>query len=50
MKVRHRLLVVSGDRSLRHAERLHAIRAGVVGDVVVELVSRYHPHGDGEAP
>lgn len=43
-------LVVGGDGGLGHSQRLHAVCAGVVGDVVVELVSGYHPRGDGEAP
>lgn len=50
VQVRCPFLAVTGDCSLGHAERLHAVGAGVVGDVVVQLVSRYHPRGDGEAP
>lgn len=50
MQVRHPFLVVSGNRSLGHAQRLHAVCAGMIGDVVVELVSCYHPRGNGKAP
>lgn len=50
MVVRRPFLVVSVDCGLGHSERLHAIRAGVIGDVTVQLVSRYHSRGDGEAP
>lgn len=50
MQVRHSFLVVSGDCSLGHTEWLHAVGAGVVSDVVVELVSCYHSRGYGEAP
>ena len=50
MQVRCPFLAVSCDCSLGHAEWFHAIGAGVVSDVVVELVSCYHPCGDGEAP
>lgn len=46
----HPLLAVSTDRCLRHAQRLHTIGAGVVSDVIVQLVGCYHPRGDGEAP
>ena len=50
MQVRRPLLVVGGGGGLGHPERLHPVGAGVVGDVVVELVGRDHPRGDGEAP
>lgn len=50
MEVRCCFLVVSGDCRLGHAQWLHTISAGVVSDVVVELVSCYHPSGDGEGP
>lgn len=50
MQVGRSLLVVGGQCSLGHAERLHAVSAGVVCDVVVELVGCYHASGDGEAP
>ncbi len=49
MKVR-RPFLVSGDCSLGHAKRFHAVGAGMVSDVVVQLVSCNHPRGDGEAP
>lgn len=50
VQVRRPFLVVSGDCGLGHAEGLHAVSAGVVSDIIVELVSSYHPSGDGEAP
>lgn len=43
-------LGVCGGGGLGHAERLHAVGAGVVRDVVVQLMSRDHASGDGQAP
>lgn len=50
MLVRHPFLVVGGESSFGHAQGLHTVSAGVIGDVVIELVSCYHPRGDGEDP
>lgn len=50
MQVGRSFLGVRGRGGFRHAKRLHAVRAGVIGDVVVKLMSCYHPRGDGEAP
>lgn len=50
MQVWTPLLVVSTERTFGHAEGLHAVGAGMISDVVVELVSCYHPSGNGEAP
>lgn len=49
MQVRRPFLAVSGDCCLGHAKRLHAIGAGMVSNVVVQLMSCYHPSRDGEA-
>lgn len=50
MHFRHPFLVVSGDCRLGHAKWLHVVGAGMVSDVVIQLMSCYHPCGDGEAP
>lgn len=42
-------LGVCGGGGLGHAQRLHAVGAGVVSDVVVQLMSRDHASGDGQA-
>lgn len=49
VQIRSPLLAVGGDCGLGHPEWLHAICAGVVRDVVVQLMSRDHPGGDGKA-
>lgn len=50
MQFRGPFLVVSGNGCLGHTKGLHAIGASMVSDVVVQLVSCYHPGGNGEAP
>lgn len=42
-------LAVCAGGGLGHAQWLHAVGAGVVSDVVVQLMSRDHASGDGQA-
>lgn len=50
MEIGCSFLGLSGHCGFRHAKRLHAVRASMVSDVVVKLMSCYHSRGDGEAP
>lgn len=49
VQIRSPFLAVCGDSGLGHAQWLHAVGASMVRDVVVQLMSRYHAGGDGQA-